>query len=86
MGPEMADREAQLRGRAGADEEIGVATELAPGAGDEFGEMAGEMADIMRDDEAGAGLGRRDMFPEADNRAQHVDIVETSGTNGSADG
>ena len=63
MGAEMADREAQLRGRTGTDEEIGFTTEFTPSAGDEFGEVAGEMADVVRDDEAGAGLGRRNMLP-----------------------
>ena len=85
MGAEVADREAQLRRRTRAGEEVGLAAEFAPGAGDELGEVAGEVADVMGDDEAGAGLGRGDMLPEADDRAEHVDVVEAGRTDGGAD-
>ena len=85
VGAEMTDRETQLGGRAGADEEIGFAAELAPGTGDELGEVTGEMADVVRDDEAGPGLGRRDMLPESDDRAEDVDVVKAGRADGGAD-
>jgi hypothetical protein len=63
MSAEMADRETQLWGRTGTNEEIGFTTEFTPSAGDEFGEVAGEMADVVRDDEASAWLSRRYVLP-----------------------
>ena len=85
MGAEVADGEAQLRGRTRAGEEVGLAAELRPGAGDQFGEVTGEVADVMGDHEAGAGLRGGDMPPEADDGAEDVDVVEAGRTDGGAD-
>ena len=82
VGAEMANGEAQLRSRTGTDEKIGFAAEFTPSTGDEFGEVAGEMADVMRDDEAGAWLSGGDMLPESDDRAEDVDVVEAGGADG----
>ena len=85
VGAEMADREAQLRGGAGAGEEVGLAAELRPGSGDQLSEMTGEVTDVMGDDQAGARLGGRDVLPEADDGAEDVDIVEAGRADGGAD-
>jgi hypothetical protein len=85
MRAEVTDREAQLRRRAGTDEEIGFAAELRPGARDQLGEVAGEVTDVMGDHEAGDGLRGGHMLPEADDGAEDVDIVEAGGADGRAD-
>ena len=76
MGAEVPYRETELRGRAGAGEEVGLAAELRPGAGDQLGEMSGEVANVMGDDQAGAGLGGRDVLPEADDGTEDIDVIE----------
>ena len=86
MRAQVADGETQLRRRAGADEEISFPTQRAPGAGNELSEVAGEVADIMGDDQTRPGLGGGDMLPETEDGAEDIDVIEAGGTDGGAHG
>ena len=85
LGPQMPHREAELRRGTRAGEEVGLATELRPGGGHELGEVPGEMADIVGDDDPRGRVRGGDVAPEAERRAQDVDVVQAGGPDGRPD-
>jgi len=86
VGAEVADREAQLRRRAGIGEEVRLAPQLGPGRGEEFRKVAGEMPDIMGDHEPGGRMLGGDLAPEAEPGAEDVEIIQASRADGGPDG
>ena len=86
VSTEVTDRKAQLRGGAGAGEEVSLAAQLGPRGGQQLREVAGKMPDIMGNHETRSGVLCGGLTPEAQAGAKDVEVIQASRADCGPDG